>query len=146
MIAASIEHRKTYKNQISKTGSSRFLREMIATVEVEDITCLWMLCSIEFIKWVEKKRKNARLRFSAKRYAIQSSQWVWSGNITITNCRQTHETARKSQTSITRQQPDKLSKDNKTGAQLLDSINHMTRKLLWKRILGVKTFCHFVSR
>ena len=34
----------------------------------------------------------------------------WSGNTTITNCRPTHGTARKSHTTITRHQEDKLSK------------------------------------
>ena len=29
-------------------------------------------------------------------------KWVWSGNNTITNCRQTYDTARKSHTTITR--------------------------------------------
>ena len=35
---------------------------------------------------------------------------VWSRNTTITNCRQTHGTARKSHTTITRHQEDKQSK------------------------------------
>ena len=39
-----------------------------------------------------------------------NSKWIWSGNTTITNCRQTHGTARKRHTTISRHQEDKLSK------------------------------------
>ena len=42
----------------------------------------------------------------------QNSKWVWSGNTTITNRRQPHGTARKSHSTITRHQEDKLSKTN----------------------------------
>ena len=41
---------------------------------------------------------------------IKNSKWVWSGNTTITNCRQPRGTARKSRSTITRHQEDKLSK------------------------------------
>ena len=40
----------------------------------------------------------------------KNSKWVWSGNTTITNCRQPLGTARKSPLTITRHQEDKLSK------------------------------------
>ena len=40
----------------------------------------------------------------------KNSKWVWSGNTTITNCRQPRDTARKSRSTITRHQEDKLSK------------------------------------
>ena len=40
----------------------------------------------------------------------KNSKWVRSGNTTITNCRQTHGTARKRHTTITRHQEDRLSK------------------------------------
>ena len=40
----------------------------------------------------------------------QNSKWVWSGNITVTNCRQTHDNVWKSHTAITRHQDDKQSK------------------------------------
>ena len=40
----------------------------------------------------------------------KNSKWVWSGNTTITNCRQPRGTARKSRSTITRYQEDKLSK------------------------------------
>ena len=40
----------------------------------------------------------------------KNSKWVWSGNTTITNCRQPCGTARKSRSTITRHQEDKLSK------------------------------------
>ena len=45
-------------------------------------------------------------------YAHQKKKikWVWSGNTTIKICRQTHGTARKSHTTITRHQEDKPSK------------------------------------
>ena len=43
-------------------------------------------------------------------FNIRSKEWVWSGNTTITNWRQTHGTARNSHTTITRHQEDKLSK------------------------------------
>ena len=42
--------------------------------------------------------------------SIKNSKWVWSGNTTITNCRQPRGTARKSRLTITRHQEDKLSK------------------------------------
>ena len=45
-----------------------------------------------------------------KQTFYKNSKWVWSGKNTITNCRQTHGTARKSHTTITRHQEDKLSK------------------------------------
>ena len=41
---------------------------------------------------------------------LKNSKWVWSGNITIKNCRLTQCTARESHTTITRHQEDKLSK------------------------------------
>ena len=37
----------------------------------------------------------------------KNSKWVWSGNTTITNCRQPRGTARKSRSTITRHQEDK---------------------------------------
>ena len=40
----------------------------------------------------------------------KNSKWVWSGNTTITNCRQPCGTARKSRSTITRHQEDTLSK------------------------------------
>ena len=40
----------------------------------------------------------------------KNSKWVWSGNTTITNCRQPHGIVRKSRSTITRHQEDKLSK------------------------------------
>ena len=40
----------------------------------------------------------------------KNSKWVWSGNTTITNCRQPRGTARNSRSTITRHQEDKLSK------------------------------------
>ena len=42
--------------------------------------------------------------------AVKNSKWVWSEYTTITNCRQPHGTARKSRSTITRHQEDKLSK------------------------------------
>ena len=41
---------------------------------------------------------------------IKHSKWVWSGNTTITNRRQSRGIARKSHSTITRHQEDKLSK------------------------------------
>ena len=41
---------------------------------------------------------------------FKNSKWVWSGNTTITNCRPPRGTARKSRSTITRHQEDKLSK------------------------------------
>ena len=38
------------------------------------------------------------------------SEWVWSGNTTIKNCRQTRDNVKKSHTTITRHQEDKQSK------------------------------------
>ena len=43
-------------------------------------------------------------------HLLKNSKWVWSGNTTITNCRQPRGTARKSRSTITRHQEDKLSK------------------------------------
>ena len=43
-------------------------------------------------------------------FVLEAAKIVRSGNTTITNCRQTHGTARKSHTTITRHQEDKLSK------------------------------------
>ena len=43
-------------------------------------------------------------------FLSKNSKWVWSGNTTITNCRQSRGTARKSHSTITRHQEDKLSK------------------------------------
>ena len=43
-------------------------------------------------------------------HQFNNSKWVWSGNTTITNCRQPRGTARKSRSTITRHQEDKLSK------------------------------------
>ena len=41
---------------------------------------------------------------------VKNSKWVCWGNTTITNCRQPRGTARKSRSTITRHQEDKLSK------------------------------------
>ena len=41
---------------------------------------------------------------------MKNSKWVWSGNTTITNRRQPHDITRKSHSTITRHQEDKLSK------------------------------------
>ena len=43
---------------------------------------------------------------------------------------------------------NEFSKFNNTGARMLDSIYHMTSKLLKNRIFGVKTsrVCHFTQR
>ena len=46
----------------------------------------------------------------ASQNQVQNSKWVWSGNTTITNCRQPRGTVRKSRSTITRHQEDKLSK------------------------------------
>ena len=43
-------------------------------------------------------------------FRTKNSKWVWSGNTTITNCRQPRGTTRKSRSTITRHQEDKLSK------------------------------------
>ena len=43
-------------------------------------------------------------------YDPKNMKWGWSGYTTISNRRQTHGTARKSHTTITRHQEDKLSK------------------------------------
>ena len=40
--------------------------------------------------------------------------------------------------------PNKFDKFNNTGARMLDSIYHMTLKLLYKRIFGVKTHYFFI--
>ena len=47
---------------------------------------------------------------SVRSLTIKNSKWVWSGNTTITNCRQPRGTVRKSRSTITRHQEDKLSK------------------------------------
>ena len=62
--------------------------------------------------------KNTRKHYTQKSQEVSSfpagdhkkREWVWSGNTTITNCGQTHGAARKSHTTITRHQEDKLSK------------------------------------
>ena len=43
-------------------------------------------------------------------YVLKNSKWVWSGNTTITNRRQPCGTARKSRSTTTKHQEDKLSK------------------------------------
>ena len=58
--------------------------------------CLRLLCNLK------EKTNKCKL--------INNSRRVWSGNTTITNWRQTHGTARKSHTTITRHQEDKLCK------------------------------------
>ena len=59
-------------------------------------------------------RNRHRVWSPARRRAIKEeseiSKWVWSRNTTITNSRQTHGAGRKSHTTITRHQEDKLSK------------------------------------
>ena len=52
---------------------------------------IWRLVckGLPFVAWMKPKSN------------INNSKWVWSGNTTITNCRQTHGTARKSHTTIT---------------------------------------------
>ena len=51
--------------------------------------------------------KNWKCSFSI---TVKNSKWVWSGNTTITNRRQPRGTARKSRSTFTRHQEDKLSK------------------------------------
>ena len=49
-------------------------------------------------------------RLRRQGHSLKNSKWVWSGNTTITNRRQPHGTARKSHSTVTRHQEDKLSK------------------------------------
>ena len=58
---------------------------------------------------------KVRINLLSKLWIIVSkeakiSKWVWSGNTTITNYRQPRGTARKSRSTITRHQEDKLNK------------------------------------
>ena len=54
---------------------------------------------------------NLQLLQFIHQVTIENSKWVWSGNTTITNCRQPSGTARKSRPTTTRHQEDKLSKE-----------------------------------
>ena len=49
-------------------------------------------------------------RFWGWKSALKKSKWVWSGNTTIINHRQSRGTTRKSRSTITRHQENKLSK------------------------------------
>ena len=63
--------------------------------------------------WVDSDQTGRMLRLIwvfARPNLIKNSKWVWAGNTTITNCRQHHGTARKSRSTITRHQEDKLRK------------------------------------
>ena len=57
---------------------------------------------------------------------IENSKWVWSGNTTITNRRQPCDIARKSRSSITRHQEDKLSKATSSLFPSQDDCNTRT--------------------
>ena len=62
------------------------------------------LCRLSYFLFMWAELAWAELFFA------QNSKWVWSGNTTITNCRQPRGTARKSRSIITSYQEDKLSK------------------------------------
>ena len=56
----------------------------------------------------------------------KNSKWVWSGNSTITNRRQPRGTARKSLSTITRHQEDKLSKATSSLYPIKTFLNEST--------------------
>ena len=56
------------------------------------------------------KETTSQLDITNESQEVENSRWVWSGNTTITNRRQPCGTARKSRSTITRHQEDKLSK------------------------------------
>ena len=59
----------------------------------------------------------------------KNSKWVWSGNTTITNRRQPRGTARKSLSTITRHQEDKLSKATSSLYPIKTFLNHAREPL-----------------
>ena len=62
---------------------------------------------------------------------FKNSKGVWSGNTTITNCRQPRGTARKSRSTITRHQEDKLSKEgcsNMNASSFITFVTYMLRQ------------------
>ena len=64
--------------------------------------------------------------FCDKENPPKNSKWVWSGNTTITNCRQPRGIARKSRSTITRHQEDKLSKNQNNSSETGLSVEFLT--------------------
>ena len=59
----------------------------------------------------------------------RNCKWVWSGNTTISNCRHTHGTARKSNTTTMRHHEDKPSKATSSFFPMFVSKTNTRRKL-----------------
>ena len=75
--------------------------------------CILFLCSCNNNNYNNNNDNNAPSRYIRVKIfgcLFKNSKWVWSGNTTITNCRQPRGIARKSRSTITRHQEDKLSK------------------------------------
>ena len=68
----------------------------------------------------------------------KNSKWVWSGNTTITNRRQPRGTARKSLSTITRHQEDKLSKATSSLYPIKTFLNESTE--WWRMTVEINLF------
>ena len=82
---------------------------------VEYLSCVWGQHTQRNVNKLEvgtmQGSENCEKRlWKNKQCYIKNSKWVWSGNTTITNCRQTRGIVRKSHTTITRHQKVKQSK------------------------------------
>ena len=81
---------------------------------------------------------------SYPQYFMKKSKWVWSGNTTITNRRQPYSTVRKSRSTITRHQEDKLSKATRSLFPIkMIAILEWTQSNVQQNIEQLQTKVHF---
>ena len=81
------------------------------TVDTSDCGISWSYWLAFYCKmWQNAMPQKNMILFDGSDYSHKNSKWVWSGNTTITNCRQPRGTVRKSRSTITRHQENKLSK------------------------------------
>ena len=77
-------------------------------VACDEITKRHFNARVYATRWKHMKTQYAT--WTSELRSLKNSKWVWSRNTTNTNCRQPRGTARKSCSTVTRHQEDKLSK------------------------------------
>ena len=86
-------------------------KQMLGLSIKEQLFLAHFSCILVVACWLRLKVSYCdQSSFVSFEFHHKNSEWVWLGNTTITNCRQPRGTTRKSRSTITRHQEDKLSK------------------------------------
>ena len=108
-LAATFDFQCLTWSQDNCLGYSLSLTQSFALLKVEYCGHIWHFVTNKYFDQTLPFLMFDRV-FILKCSYVKNSKWVWSGNTTITNRRQPRGTARKSRSTITRHQEDKLSK------------------------------------